>query len=80
MTSAAISLRAASHETNNLWPFGRIGTWFRSARHVRALTNDLAPLSDEQRRDIGLGSVDIAAKVDAAMYRIEIGRLGRIPR
>jgi uncharacterized protein YjiS (DUF1127 family) len=77
--SATISLPASAAERAPSLLAG-LAAWFSAARQVHALTNDLAPLSEEQRRDIGVGNDDIGAKVDAAMLQIELGRLGRIPR
>lgn len=57
---------------------GIVLSWLRAHRQRRALIRELAKLSSEQLRDIGVDSADITDKVDAGLAKIDLRRLGSV--
>lgn len=57
---------------------GIVLSWLHVHRQRRALIRELAKLSSEQLRDIGVDSADITDKVDAGLAEIDVRRLGSV--
>lgn len=52
--------------------------WLRAARQRRTLAEELAKLSDEQLRDIGVDRAVVAGKIEIELARMDLRRLGSI--
>jgi uncharacterized protein YjiS (DUF1127 family) len=66
MSARTADVLAPTQESAFAKAVGRVGAWFSEAVRRRAVTNELAMLSDHELSDIGLSRADIPRVFDRA--------------
>lgn len=73
---SAIALHRAASQRGSL--LSRLAAWIQARWAERAAAEELAALSDEALRDIGVEPIDVSRQVDTGLAELDRQRLGRI--